>query len=451
MLTLSSHCCLCAVASDSSSLPLDSVCTCALTRVWLLDLTSGVIAGGSPASDDDALSASPPASASLVPPAPAPRPVYSFSPGVDLYAAANYLFVFCASGYLILDASRVAFPRDTIQSFRGSNATNAWFFFFASLYVMDCTLYFLVYNKWEREALVDASRKRRRKRQHSRAVSGVPAAEGAAAHAHEEADSDSDFEEEERQYTARQQRAESRAAADEEKQSGAPGGLKHRPGHGSSASLAASSASEPDFASALSKSASRVARKARWCFFSHEGGLINVLEVVAALIFLMDAAMTFFAGIAQVARPMQRHWDSATMTGDAVASAIFLADSIVFYHIYVRTLQKPKEDSSSAGAAAGAGGAVAAIPEEGVIVPVASPAPSPAPARVSGLQPRDPWFWTAVLNVGGSAVYFAAAVWGIVRQNVHANTDLVQPGSYDANMLWLTQKLHAIYLGGDVL
>ena len=405
-----------------------------------------MLASGSLASD--AVSASPPSpDASLIPPAPAPRPVYSFSPGIDLYASANWLFVFCATGYLVLDASRVAFPRDTIQSFRGSNATNAWFFFFSSLYVMDCTLYFLVYNKWEREALVQASIKRSR----NRAIARARAASGGAPASSEEDhvdESDSDFEEEERAYTARQQRAESRAsaAADEEKQSG---GLKHRPGHGSSASLAnASGASngEPDFAEALTKSAGRVARKMRWCFFSHEGGLINVLEIVAALIFLMDAAMTFFAGIAAVARPLQRHWDAVTMTGDAVASAIFLADSVVFYHIYVRTLQKPKEDATSAAAAA-----VAAIPEEGVIVPVASSAPASPPLPVSGFQPRDPWFWTSLLNVLGSLVYFTGAVWGIVRQNAHADQDLVTPGSYDANMLWLTQKLHAIYLGGDVL
>lgn len=371
--------------------------------------------------------------ASLVPPAPAPRPVYSFSPGIDLYALANYLFLFCASGYLVVDASRVAFPRDTIQSFRGSNATNAWFFFFASLYVMDCTLYFLVYNKWEREAIIAASRARRAR--------GEPRMPGDAIE-----EDDSDFEEEERLHEAREQQQQQQQAEDEEKQS--PGtapaasgngseGLKHRAGHHGASSRRPSTT--PDFTESLSRNARRVARKARWCFFSHEGGLINVLEVVASLIFLMDAAMTFFAGIAQVERPIQRRWDAATMTGDAVASAIFLADSMVFYHIYVRTLQPPKVIVPGA---VGGSAAHSRTPSAEVAFQAAA---------VSGWQPRDPWFWTAVLNVGGSLVYFIASVWGIVRQNVHANQDVVKPGTYDANMLWLTQKLHAIYLGGDVL
>jgi hypothetical protein len=327
-----------------------------------------------------------------LPPAPTPRPVvFAFArQGVDLYTIANYLFVTCATGYLLADLSRVAYPAAMINDTVGSNVTNAAFMFFALLYVVDCTLYFLVYNKWEQEALDEVR---------DRVVRGEKAEEDASADG--EADAEA-------------------APTDEADESGILG-------HGVASSSSSSEGihrrkappAAPDFAHRLLSDGRVVAAKARWCFFSHEGGMVNTMEITAAIIYATGATMSFFAGVANVERIIQRRWDSATMTGDTIASAIFLSDSILFHHIYTRTLQTQAKLAGGSGS-------------------------------TSCIQTKDPYFWTSIFNVIGSAISFCAALWGILRQNHISSLDNDIPGSYTKNMLPMLQTLHALYLAGDV-
>jgi hypothetical protein len=349
--------------------------------------------------------------------------VFSVTPAqrLDLYNTANWLFLFCAVGYFFADLSRVAYPTALLNEVHGSNASNGVYLFFALLYVLDCTLYFLVYNQWESEAIEEAAREK-----HLRGEDP------------DELDGDGD------DHTPFAAPAESKE--DEEilngNDSNAPSdGVAHRRPHSSPSSTSSpsqpSSARSGDFAKRLMKESGLVARKARWCFFSHEGGMVNVMEIIAALIFATDATMTFFAGIAQVETVIQRRWDSATMTGDTIASFIFLCDSIVFQHIYSRTLEtkareRAREKERNGGRTVRGSKWAVRVDE------------------VPCMQPQDPYFWTSILNVVGSTIYFAAALWGVLRQNHISGLDNITPGSYNKNMLPMLQTLHAFYLSGDV-
>ena len=358
---------------------------------------------------------------------------------VDLYGVANWLFLIAGIGYLLADACRVAWPVHTIKEARGSNATNGAFLFFAALYVVDCTLYFLVYNRWEREALEEAREARR--------LRGEP-------------DDDDDEEAEENGVDALAgdgtHRRRGHAHDEESRLSNEPASdAASAPGDSTARRRAhASGSSDVDPNSRLQCTASgalsariavksrSVARRARWCFFSHEGGMVNTLEVVAALIFLCDAAMSFFAGIANVERLVQRKWDAATMTGDTIASVIFLFDSLVFHHLYVRTLQPSLEARDSLGV----GPTRIGFPSSSPPVPAA-----PVVLPVSCFQPRDPYFWTSVLNVAGSLLYTIASGWGMAQQRAIARMDDKDPGSYDDHMLGMLELLHTLFLFGDIL
>lgn len=338
-----------------------------------------------------------------IPPAPTPRPVLLSiaRSGIDLYKCANYLFVVCAVGYLLADLARVAFPTATINETHGSNASNGVFMFFALLYVFDCTLYFLVYNQWEREALEEERQKRMQE-----AI-------------YQDQNNNHEEEEEEDQTVDKssdtnEQRDDGEEDGEQEKAilagDGVDGGVHRRKVHSDHA--------VDDFAS-RTLSQGRLGDKAKWCFFSHEGGLVNVMEVTAALIFATDATMTFFAGIANVDRIIQRRWDAATMTGDAVASAIFLSDSIFFHHIYVRTLHTKVQLGNT-------------------LLPV------------SCFNPKDSYFWSSITNVIGSIIYFIAALWGVIQQNDISTIDNMYPNTYNTNMVTMLQKLHALFVVADV-
>ena len=347
-----------------------------------------------------------------LPPAPTPRPVVVdiVRSDVDLYQWANYLFFFCASGYFFADLSRVLWPVETINENRGNNITNAIFLFFALCYVLDATLYFLVYNQWERDALEDVARADWMKKDELE-ESRIKQVEADDEEHLTKMDVNGTDEDE------KSNESDSLAAGSPIESEGATSvnidGV-HRRKVGSDAAVAV----DGHFAGRL-MDGQDVAKKARWCFFSHEGGLVNVLEICAALICATDATMSFFAGIANVDRIIQRRWDAATMTGDAVAAAIFLTDSIIFQHIYMRTLQTKAQMSGSS-------------------------------QHVSCIQTKDPYFWTSIFNVVGSVIYFVAATWGVVKQDHISSLDNINPGSYNANMLPMLHLLHGLFLIADV-
>lgn len=344
---------------------------------------------------------------------------------LDLYNTANWLFLCCAVGYLLADLSRVAYPTALLNEVHGSNASNGVYLFFALLYVLDCTLYFLVYNQWESEAIEDAAREKHLRGEEADDPDGVDGDGGGGGASRYPVESK---EEDEAEREDMLSASDTNTTSDGVHRRANAGGMTP---HGTGAPV------RGDFAKRLMKESGLVARKARWCFFSHEGGLVNVMEIIAALIFATDATMTFFAGIAQVSTVIQRRWDSATMTGDTVASFIFLCDSIVFQHIYSRTLATKARERAQEKARNG-----------GVTV-----RGSKWEVRVESvpcMQPQDPYFWTSILNVVGSVLYFAAALWGILRQNHISGLDNLDPGSYNRNMLPMLQTLHAFYVCGDV-
>lgn len=349
---------------------------------------------------------------SLVPPGPAPHQTFfSFTNDWDLYSLANWLFLLNSAGYLLGDLARVLWPRELILGSVGNNWSNAWFLLWAIVLVIDCVLYLIVYAKWEKEALEEQEVRKRILGEHGvdEDDEGHVSSDGADDHEHGE---DGD---ENRQMLM-----------DENSGVGDSGGIKRRRGK-SFSNVPPPSSSITARLLSLSQS---LFSNARWYFFAFEGGLVNVFEVLAALIFLVDATISFMVGILNVDRVVQRKWDTISMTGDVIGSVIFFADSIAWHHIYLRTLSRPFAPSFSRDES--------------------TPDP-PVPSHpISCLQPRDPYFWTTLGNVIGCVIYVFGSSWGLARQLAIVEIDIRNPGVYDETMTPMLRILHGAYFSGDI-
>lgn len=332
------------------------------------------------------------------------------------------------------DLLRVLWPVAMIDSSAGSNFTNGWFMLFAFLYVFDTTLYFIVYNSWEREA-IEAE-------EAAAAVDEWRATEAAHQQRQEEGEGQALYDSD---------GAHTDGEGDDEhksmlRASAGAGGGGGKARYKAPAPHPSSSSSPPmDFTTRLLVSGS-IALRARWCLFSHEGGLVNVMEILGSLIVATGATMGFFVGILDAPVPVQVRWDRVEMVCDVVAAAIFLADSIVFMHLYTRQLQSAPESGE------GHRAAMSVSPRDALSTPrFGAFVGDAARATVSCLQPRDPYFHSALLNVLGSALYFCAACWGCVRQHAIAALEELFPDSYNKNMLPMLHKLHIMYFISDIL
>jgi hypothetical protein len=287
------------------------------------------------------------------------------------------------------------YPTTNISSVRGSNRITAFFLALAVVYAVDTMLYLEVYRRWERR-MIDQEETARR---HA----------GRGQHGSRENEL---AEETERTIVLEDSLLATDATIAEVE------GARLRPVEGSRADYASSS-SAPFHSNLL------LARM--HSFLTHHiGFIINCCEVFAALLCVGSAFATLIVGLSGVQRDAQRGWDHATMSLDAVAAAIFLGDSIAFQYIYRRSMFAPR-------------GAKDAHVQR----------------RVSSacLQAHDPYFWTSVANILGSALYFAGSTWGALQQNaiakVIAQTSKEGVG-YDAAMLPMVINMRIILLTGDV-